>query len=124
MNRNKQKGTTFERSIADYLHDKWSPFIDRMPLHGNSDKGDIANFLIGQRHATVIECKNERQYKLAEWVKEAQQEAINAGCLAGIVVAKRKGKADPSEQYVILTLEEFLRCLRAARSEFTMEHPV
>lgn len=121
-NPSKQKGTTFERSIADYLKDNWSPFIDRRPLTGGSDKGDIANFYIGP-HALAVECKNERQYNLAGWVKEAQREGVNSGSLAGIVVAKRKGKANPAEQYCILTLEEFLRCLRAVRTEFTGEHP-
>jgi hypothetical protein len=56
----------------------------------------------------VVECKNTATLSLAAWVKEAQQEAINDNALAGIVVHKRRGKADPLDQYVTMTMRELL----------------
>lgn len=45
---------------------------------------------------------------LPAWLREAEQEAINATVMAGFVVAKRKGTTAPGEQYVIGTLRDFL----------------
>lgn len=117
MSRSRQSarkaGTSFERSTADWLRDNWSDYIDRRVKTGALDKGDISNFRVSGREV-VIECKNEVRFNLAGWVKEAQQEAINAGAVAGIVVAKRKGVTDPAEQYVILTLGDLINILAAA----------
>ena len=112
----KAKGSNHERSIANYLAENWSRFIDRRVKTGAKDKGDIANFYLGKNgngREVVVECKNEAKFSLSTWVKEAQAEAINAGAVAGIVVAKRPRTAYPEEQYVILTLGDFLNILAA-----------
>lgn len=114
-NRSKQKGTQQERLIADFLRDNWSEFIDRRPLTGGKDKGDLANVRVG-KHRLVVEIKNCARLDLAGWVTEAQTEAVNDDALAGIVVAKRKGKGAAEEQYVICTLGDFVNVLHAASS--------
>lgn len=113
VNRSKQKGTAQERLIADFLRDNWSEFIDRRPLAGGKDKGDLSNVRVG-KHRLVVEIKNCAKLDLAGWVKEAQVEAVNDGALAGVVVAKRKGKGAPEDQYVICTLGDFVNVLHAA----------
>lgn len=116
-NRSKAKGTDFESLIRDYLKVEWSDIIERMPLAGNDDRGDISNFRIGgSQHKVAIECKNVRSTSLAEWVKEAQEEAENYGAVAGIVCHKRKGKGQAGDQYVTLTLSDLLTILHAAAS--------
>jgi hypothetical protein len=99
-NPNGRKGASFERLTADYWRDVYSEFIDRRVKTGAKDKGDLANVRVGE-HRLVVECKNERAVNLAGWVAEAQLEACNDGALCGIVVAKRKGRGQPEDQYVI-----------------------
>lgn len=112
-NRNKSKGTGFERPVADYFRDHWSEFIDRRTLSGGKDKGDLVNVRVG-RHKLVVECKSVARLNLAGWVTEAQAEAVNDGALAGIVVHKRVRKGQPQDQYVTLTLGDFIAILHAA----------
>ncbi|MBF4194587.1 hypothetical protein [Mycolicibacterium phlei] len=115
-NRNKAKGTQFESLVRDYMKEEWSPLIERMPLSGNADRGDIANFRIGQngQHLVALELKNRTNMSLSEWVREAQDEAKNYGAVAGAVIHKRKGKASAADQFVTTTLSDFLTILHAA----------
>ena len=113
-NRNQKRGSSFERSIADYLKDNWSRYIDRRVKTGAHDQGDIANFYIHD-HEVVIECKNVKAADLSGALGEAQREALNAGALAGVLVKKRHGKGAPDQQYVVTTLGDLLNILRAAQ---------
>lgn len=117
-NRSKQKGTDFESLIRDYLKVEWSDIIERMTLSGSDDRGDISNFRVGgsSQHKIAIECKNVGSLSLAGWVKEAQEEAENYGAVAGVVCHKRKGKGQGGDQYVTMTLSDFLTILHAAAS--------
>lgn len=117
-NRSKQKGTSFESLIRDYLKEEWSDIIERMPLSGNEDRGDISNFRVGSKgqHLIACELKNRAQLSLAQWVKEAQEEAKNYGAVAGVTVFKRKGKGAAADQYVVVTLSDLLTILHAAAS--------
>lgn len=112
-NPNKAKGSRQERLIADFLRDNWSEFIDRRPLAGGKDLGDLANVRVG-KHRLVVEVKCHSRLDLAGWVTEAQVEAVNDNALAGIVVAKRRGRGAPEDQYVICTLGDFVSILHAA----------
>lgn len=113
VNRSKQKGTSFESLISAYLQEQWSPDIDRLPLSGALDRGDIGNFRVGER-LVAIECKNHNRMDLGTWVFEAQREANNYGALAGAVIHKRKGKGQAADQYITFTVRDFLDVLHAA----------
>lgn len=117
-NRSKQKGTAFESLVRDYLQQAWSPIVERMPLSGNADRGDLSNFRVGtkQQHLIAFELKNRTQMSLSQWVREAQEEAMNYDAVAGVVCHKRKGKGAAGEQFVTMTLEDFLTILHAAAS--------
>lgn len=116
-NRSKQKGTDFESLIRDYLKVAWSDIVERMPLSGTDDRGDISNFRVGNsQHKIAIECKNVRILDLAGWLREAQEEAVNYGAVAGVVCHKRKGKGQADDQYLTMTLSDFLTILHAAAS--------
>ncbi|WP_284984262.1 hypothetical protein [Arthrobacter sp. efr-133-TYG-118] len=106
----KQAGTSFERLIADYLAQEVDDRIDRRVKTGAADKGDIAG-LRHHGHRLVIECKNVAKTNLAGWVTEAQVEAGNDGALLGLVVHKRRGKGQPGDQYVTLTLSDLVKLL-------------
>ena len=113
MNRNGQKGSTFERLVADHLRDCWNDMIDRRVRTGSKDKGDIANFRVGGRRV-VVEAKNVQRTDLAGWIREAKAEALNDGAVAGIVVHKARGKGGGGDQYATMTLDDLLLLLRAA----------
>lgn len=117
-NPNGRKGSAFERVIADYLRDTWHDMIDRRVKTGAKDKGDIANFRVG-KHRLVIECKNVKAMNLSGWVNEAQEEAFNDDAIAGIVVHKRRGRAQGGDQFVTMTLSSLLLILRAAEGNPT-----
>ena len=108
MTKSKAKGTAFERQIADYLK-TYFQYADRAPLHGNTDKGDIAG-----TPGLVWELKNCKKIELSKWLAEAETERLNAQADLGIVVAKRRGHGNPAEQYAVLPLQALVDLLKEA----------
>jgi hypothetical protein len=105
----KQAGSRFERIIADCL--AWAlkdDRIDRRVKTGAVDKGDIGNLRSRDGQRLVVECKDTSRFDLGHWVNEAAIEANNDHALAGIVIHKRKGRADPMDQYVTMTVRDLL----------------
>lgn len=110
----KAAGTRFERSIADALAHHVDDRIDRRAKTGGKDKGDIG----GVRHLggrVVIECKDVARLDLAGWTQEADIERGNDDAIAGLVVHKRRGTADPLDQYVTTTLRDLIALLTGER---------
>jgi hypothetical protein len=107
----KQAGTRFERSIADYLAIQLEDDrIDRRVKTGTKDRGDIGGVrFFGRR--VVIECKDVSRLDLSGWVREAQVEAGNDDALLGAVVHKRRGTANPGDQYVTMTVDDLIALL-------------
>lgn len=105
VNYSKAKGTTFESSLLPYIRNYY-PDAERRILAGALDKGD---FLLPGEKRFIIEAKNCKTMSLSEWMREAEREAKNADVPYGIVVHKRKGKTDPAEQWVTMTLRTFLQ---------------
>jgi len=85
MSKSKQKGTMAETAVAEFLKQTW-PAVERRTLGGKNDKGDIAGV-----PDCVVEVKNQRTYKISEWLKETEVERINAGADYGILVIKPNG---------------------------------
>lgn len=107
MSRSKQKGTAMERLVADYLAAELNDDrIDRMPLHGGKDRGDIAGVRAPLGGKVAVEVKNVARMDLAGWVDEAQVEKGNADAVAAFVVHKRRGKGKAADQYVTMTLSD------------------
>ena len=110
----KAAGSSFERTVADYLRDNVDDRIDRKVQTGARDTGDIGGVRIHTQRV-VIECKNVTIPALASWVREAEVEAGNDGALAGVVVHKRHGNGIAAEQYVTMTLEALASILTGER---------
>ncbi|MBX6421840.1 MAG: hypothetical protein IRZ06_12665 [Nevskia sp.] len=106
MSKSRKKGTTFERTIANYIA-LWIPGTDRAAPHGSKDVGDI--YIPGENRF-IIEAKCHRDMRLSEWVDEAAVEAANAGVHVGVVVHKRT-RRPVHDQYVTMTLENFMRLM-------------
>lgn len=102
MNTSKKRGTAFEVAVVDWLISRGFRWAERRALAGTRDRGDIAGI-----PGVVLELKSCKEIRLAEWVDEARAEAANAGVDVWAVVAKRKGRGDPGEAYVITNLATF-----------------
>lgn len=112
----RQKGSTFERLIADYLAAEVDDRIDRRVKTGNKDRGDIGGVRIqGQR--LVIECKNVKTMALPQWTREAAVEAGNDDALTGVVIHKRHGSNKPGEQWVTMTVTDLIALLTGERQD-------
>ena len=110
----KAAGSRFERLVADYLAEHVSEFVDRRVKTGAEDKGDIGGVRAhGQRVA--VECKDVAKMNLSGWVSEAETERLNDDALVGVVVHKRRGKGNPGDQYVTLTLDGLAALLTGKR---------
>lgn len=110
----RQKGSTFERMVADFLKVNGFPFADRRVKSGAKDKGDIGGVHVnGER--LVLECKNTSKINLGTWATEAEAERINDAALAGVIVHKRHGKGQAADQWVTLTLADFTSILTGKR---------
>lgn len=106
----RKAGATFERQIADYLAAQVDDRIDRRVKTGAKDRGDIGGLRIwGERIA--IECKNTARTQLAAWADEAEIARGNDDAVAGIIIHKRHGKGQPAEQWVTMTLGDFVALL-------------
>lgn len=108
MSRARAKGTAFETAIVNYLIAEGFPAVERRALAGHLDKGDIAGLPV------AVEAKNCKTVSLGAWVDEADAEAINAAApLGGVVWHHRRGRAHPSQGFVTMSGETFVRLLRA-----------
>lgn len=107
----KSAGTRFERQIADHLNGQLPSRIDRQPLTGAKDKGDIAGVTTADGRPIAVECKNVTRTQLANWIHEAHTEADNLGAAAGIIIHKRHGRSAPSCQWVTMTVADLTAIL-------------
>lgn len=102
----KAAGTRFERTVADFLKTRLNDDrIDRRPKTGAKDRGDIGGVRTPLGGRVVIECKDTARADLPGWLRQAEAERCNDDAVAGVVVHKKRGTADPAEQYVTMSLE-------------------
>lgn len=117
----KAAGSSFERSLADWLAKHVDDRIDRRVKNGAKDRGDIG----GLRHMggrVVIECKDYGGRLMSgPWISEAEVERGNDDALAGIVIAKRRGTTDPGQQFVLMTVNDLTALLTGNRDHTHQE---
>lgn len=110
----KAAGTRFETQVADYLHRWVDERIERRTRNGAKDRGDIAGLRSHGARITV-EVKNCARTDLAGWATEAEVERGNDDAIAGVIVHKRHGKGAAEDQWVTMTLHDFVALLRGVR---------
>jgi hypothetical protein len=106
----KKAGTAFETLVAGYLARQIDDRIERRSKNGNQDRGDIS----GLRHMgnrIVVECKNTTRWTPGVWLTEVEIERGNDDAIAGLVVAKRHGKAAAGSQVVLMSLADLAALL-------------
>lgn len=99
----KAKGLKGENDVVDHYIKNGLP-CERRVKHGKNDKGDV---LVYTHPNYVVEVKNCKTMKLAEWVEELKTEVINADATDGVLVVKRPRKP-VGEAYAIMTLDMYL----------------
>ena len=110
VNRSKAKGTAWESTLRDYLQQSGWPTVERLPLSGALDRGDIAGI-----RGVVIEAKCEAGWDhLGAAIAEAERERVNARANLGVVWRKRVGRTAAAEGYVVMTGSAFVELLRRA----------
>ncbi len=108
-------GSRFERSVADYLREHVSEFIDRRVKTGSKDKGDIAG-LRSHGNRVVVEAKDYGgRFLLGPWLREVDIERGNDDAAVGVVVIKRRATTDPGDQVVAMTLRDLVALLTGSR---------
>ena len=107
MSKAKQKGTLAETAVADYLKQTF-PAVERRTLSGANDKGDIAGV-----PNCAVEVKNQRTYKIHEWMKETETERINAEADLGILVIKPNGVgvSKVNQWWAVVSLETITKLI-------------
>lgn len=105
MSAAKRKGTTWETAVTNYLRDQ---DIDarRVAQTGRKDTGDIHGGGI------VWEAKDHKSIDVAGFVRQAVEEAKNAGLPVGVAVVKRR-QSNVKNAYVMTDLETFVRLIKA-----------
>lgn len=115
MSSAKAAGSRFERVVADALQEHVSEFVDRKVRTGARDQGDIANLRSAHNLRITVECKDVRQMDISGWLREAEEERINAGDDIALVIAKRRGHGDPMKQYVHMELGDLVALITGFR---------
>ena len=105
-NAQKRKGSAFERLIADYLAERIP--CERIPAGATLDRGDL------WLPDMAIQVKCCRTLSLGAWLRDTVQQQANAKKPLHALVVKRKGVADPGEQFAIMTVSQ-LRDLLSSR---------
>jgi hypothetical protein len=111
----KKAGTAFETLVADYLAVHVDDRVERRSRNGARDRGDISGLRhMGER--VVVEAKDYGgRVEVGLWLTEAEVERGNDDAVAGLVVAKRRGKSDPADQLVLTTLADLVALLTGQR---------
>ena len=112
----RQAGTQFETLIASYLNEWVDDRVERRRQGGTLDRGDITGLRhMGQR--LVVECKNTARPTLATWAEEVEVERLNDSAGVGIIAHKRHGRGKAQDQWVTMTLQDFVSLLTGERPE-------
>lgn len=107
MSSQKQRGSSWERAIVDYLRSFGFAYVERRIAGSVKDRGDIAGL-----PGIVIEAKSCARIDLATFVDEAVLEGVNDKAWLAVTWIKRRGKSSAGDGYVVLTGRQFIEILR------------
>jgi hypothetical protein len=112
----RKAGPWFERIIADYLAHFVDDRIDRRVKTGNKDRGDVGGVRAFKSARVVVECKDYGGViDVGTWLGEAEIERGNDDAAIGLVIAKRRGRAHPGDQIVLMTVRDLVALLTGER---------
>lgn len=110
--RSRSKGARYERSIAKKFQDRYGVELKRTPQSGGFAKksekaddfrGDITIVDNKQMLKLHLECKDQKQWSLKQWIEQAE-----CDCPEGRVPVVVFHQHNTSKDYVCVSLEDFL----------------
>lgn len=118
-NRNKAKGTSFETVILKYLRPTFRR-VYRPATKGTYDTGDI-NGISNGSYQVIFQCKNQRTFKLSEWlndtVSQASQDEVAPAVPVLVVKRPGVGEKNAGDNYAILRLSDLVSLLEESNYE-------
>lgn len=102
-NQRKVRGTQFETAVVNYLKAKGKDAV-RVAL-AHKDLGDVHSGKF------CIQCKNHKQMKLSEWIKETEIQRIESGKEFGVLVIRKRMDTDIGNSYVVMRLKDFVEVM-------------
>lgn len=109
MTASKRKGTAWESALVAYLREHHNPDAHRNVQMGAKDIGDVSGYYL---HA--LEAKAERSITLADYIAQANREAVHAGQPFGCAVVKRRMKGT-ADGYVVRDVRTDVRLMNRLR---------
>ena len=109
MSKSKQKGTSAETAVVNWLLSKGRKHVERRSLNGANDRGDIAGV-----PGVVLEVKNCVKIELSAWLKELEAEMINDKADTGVVIHKKKGTTDVGLWYATMPVGVWFKLIEKA----------
>jgi len=109
VSKSKQKGTSAETAVVNWLVSKGRKHVERRTLNGSNDRGDIAGI-----PAVVLEVKNCVKMELSAWLKELDVEMHNDKADTGVVIHKKKGTTDVGLWYATMPVDVWYKLLGEA----------
>jgi len=116
-NPSKQKGTSFETTIKEYLWSVGFESARRTALSGANDTGDINGISNGSTGREVaVQCKNQKKFDLSGWLDDTVEQAKRLDDAVPLLVVKRPGKGSKSidETYSVMRLCDLVCLLQEA----------
>ncbi|MBO8161091.1 MAG: hypothetical protein H0Z24_05595 [Thermosipho sp. (in: Bacteria)] len=107
----KNKGANYERKIAEKFKERYNVELKRTPQSGGFAKdvekaedfrGDIIPVEKDLDFKLHIECKNQKSWKLKEWLQQAEED-----CPEGKIPVVVMHKHGTSKEYVVIELNNF-----------------
>jgi Holliday junction resolvase len=106
----KRKGSQFERDVVKWLRTVGFPSAERAYGAGrHDDVGDIDGI-----DNVVIECKNEKSFRIPQYLRELEDEMAHAKAETGVVLMKKRGSSNISESYAVMPAELWVNLLKQA----------
>lgn len=102
-NNNKRRGTQFETAVVNYLKEHGKDAI-RIAL-AHKDLGDVHSGKF------CIQCKNHKQMKLSEWIRETEIQKMESGKEFGVLVVRKRMDTNIGNSYVVMRLRDFVEVM-------------
>tara|TARA_B100001245_G_C22556664_1_gene278122 strand:+ start:115 stop:480 length:366 start_codon:yes stop_codon:yes gene_type:complete len=116
-NPSKQKGTSFETLIKEYLQHGGFLSAHRTALSGGYDTGDINGIAHTETDRQVsIQCKNQKKFNLSGWLDDTVEQAERLDEAVPVLVVKRPGRGAKSldDTYAVMRLCDLVCLLQDA----------
>ena len=116
-NPSKQKGTSFETLIKEYLQGKGFTEAYRTSLAGAYDTGDLNGVSQeGTGRKGAFQCKNQKKFNLSGWLNDTVEQASRLDNGLPVLVVKRPGKGAHSvdETYAMMRLCDVVELMQEA----------